>query len=158
MNRIGILGGSGLYDLPGLTDTRWVRVDTPLGAPSDELLFGTLGGLPIAFLPRHGRGHRIPPHEINFRANIDALKRAGVTDVLSLSAVGCLREDLTPGTFVVVDQFIDRTLRARRRSSAPAGRACLDGAPGVRAARRAPAQRALRRAGVAARHAAAPTS
>jgi 5'-methylthioadenosine phosphorylase len=111
MNRIGILGGSGLYDLPGLGDTRWVRVDTPWGAPSDEVYLGTLGGVvPLAFLPRHGRGHRVPPSEVNYRANIAALKSLGVTDVLSLSAVGSLREDLPPGTFVVVDQFIDRTV------------------------------------------------
>ncbi|HEY3807637.1 MAG TPA: S-methyl-5'-thioadenosine phosphorylase [Kofleriaceae bacterium] len=108
---IGIVGGSGLYELEGLTDTAWKRVDSPFGRPSDELLFGRLGDVQVVFLPRHGRGHRIPPHEINFRANIDALKRAGVTSVLSLSAVGSLREDRPPGTFVIVDQFIDRTLR-----------------------------------------------
>jgi 5'-methylthioadenosine phosphorylase len=108
---LGIVGGTGLYDLEGLTDQRWVRVDSPFGAPSDELLRGRLGGVEIAFLPRHGRGHRIPPHEINFRANIDALKRIGATSVLSISAVGSLRAELPPGTFVLVDQFIDRTLR-----------------------------------------------
>jgi 5'-methylthioadenosine phosphorylase len=108
---IGIVGGSGLYELEGLTETAWKRIDSPFGRPSDELLFGTLGEVQVVFLPRHGRGHRIPPHEINYRANIDALKRAGATTVLSLSAVGSLREDLPPGTFVVVDQFIDRTLR-----------------------------------------------
>lgn len=108
---IGIVGGSGLYQLDGLTEQRWQRVDSPFGAPSDELLFGRIGDQPIVFLPRHGRGHRIPPHEINFLANIDALKRAGATAVLSVSAVGSLREDLAPGTFVLVDQFVDRTLR-----------------------------------------------
>jgi 5'-methylthioadenosine phosphorylase len=108
---IGIVGGSGLYDLDGLTDQRWQRVASPFGEPSDELLFGTLDGQPIVFLPRHGRGHRIPPHEINFLANIDALKRAGVTAIVSMSAVGSLREDFTPGTFVLCDQFVDRTLR-----------------------------------------------
>jgi 5'-methylthioadenosine phosphorylase len=108
---IGIVGGTGLYNLEGLTDQRWVRVDSPFGAPSDELLFGKLGDQRVVFLPRHGRGHRIPPHEINFLANIDALKRAGVTSVLSVSAVGSLRADLPPGTFVLVDQLIDRTLR-----------------------------------------------
>ena len=108
---LGIVGGTGLYQLDGLTDQRWQRVESPFGAPSDELLFGRLGEVPIVFLPRHGRGHRIPPHEINFRANIDALKRAGVTRVISVSAVGSLREDLSPGTFVFVDQFVDRTLR-----------------------------------------------
>ena len=108
---IGIVGGTGLYDLDGLTDQKWVRVDSPFGAPSDELLFGTLGDTQIRFLPRHGRGHRIPPHEINFLANIDALKRVGCTQVISVSAVGSLRADLPPGAFVLVDQFIDRTLR-----------------------------------------------
>lgn len=106
---IGIIGGSGLYDLPGLTDTRWVDCDTPWGPPSDQVFLGRLGDAELAFLPRHGRGHRVPPSEVNYRANIAALKSLGVTDVLSLSAVGSLREDLAPGCFVVVDQFIDRT-------------------------------------------------
>ena len=106
---LAVIGGSGLYDLPGLTDTRWVAVDTPWGAPSDEIFLGRLGHARLAFLPRHGRGHRIPPSEVNYRANIAALKSLGATDVLSLSAVGGLRADLPPGTFVVVDQFIDRT-------------------------------------------------
>ena len=106
---LGIIGGSGVYDIEGLTNKRWVRVDSPFGEPSDELLLGELGGQPMIFLPRHGRGHRIPPSEINFRANIDALKRAGATDIISVSAVGSLRENLRPGTFVIVDQFIDRT-------------------------------------------------
>ena len=114
-NILGIIGGSGLYDLPGLTDTRWVAVDTPWGAPSDELFRGRLGDAELVFLPRHGRGHRVPPSEVNYRANIAALKMQGVTDVLSLSAVGGLRADLPPGTFVVVDQFIDRTF-ARDKS------------------------------------------
>jgi 5'-methylthioadenosine phosphorylase len=109
MSRIGIIGGSGLYDLTGLADTRWVAVDTPWGAPSDEVFLGTLGGVELAFLPRHARGHRIPPTEVNYRANIAALKSLGVTDIVSVSAVGSLREDLPPGTFVVTDQFIDRT-------------------------------------------------
>jgi 5'-methylthioadenosine phosphorylase len=112
---IGVLGGSGVYDIEGLADKRWVKVDTPFGAPSDELLFGTLHGQAMVFLPRHGRGHRVPPTEINFRANIDALKRSGVTDLISVSAVGSLREALPPGTFVIVDQFIDRTF-AREKS------------------------------------------
>jgi 5'-methylthioadenosine phosphorylase len=107
---IGIIGGSGLYDLPGLTDTRWVTVETPWGAPSDQVFLGRLGDAELAFLPRHGRGHRIPPGEVNYRANIAALKQLGATDVLSLSAVGGLKEELPPGTFVVVDQFIDRTV------------------------------------------------
>jgi 5'-methylthioadenosine phosphorylase len=107
---LAIIGGSGLYDLPGLTDTRWETVDTPWGAPSDQVFRGRLHGAELAFLPRHGRGHRIPPSEVNYRANIAALKRLGATDVLSLSAVGGLRADLPPGSFVVVDQFIDRTV------------------------------------------------
>jgi 5'-methylthioadenosine phosphorylase len=106
---LGIIGGSGVYDIEGLANKRWERVSSPFGDPSDELLMGELNGLPMVFLPRHGRGHRIPPSEINFRANIDAMKRAGVTDVISVSAVGSLRENLRPGMFVIVDQFIDRT-------------------------------------------------
>jgi 5'-methylthioadenosine phosphorylase len=112
---IGVLGGSGVYDIDGLIDKRWVKVDSPFGEPSDELLMGELNGQRMVFLPRHGRGHRIPPGEINFRANIDALKRSGVTDLISVSAVGSLREELPPGTFVIVDQFIDRTF-ARNKS------------------------------------------
>jgi 5'-methylthioadenosine phosphorylase len=112
---IGVLGGSGVYDIDGLADKRWVKVDSPFGAPSDELLFGDLDGQRMVFLPRHGRGHRIAPGDINFRANIDALKRSGVTDLISVSAVGSLREELPPGTFVIVDQFIDRTF-ARNKS------------------------------------------
>jgi 5'-methylthioadenosine phosphorylase len=106
---IGIIGGSGVYDIEGLTNTAWRRVESPFGAPSDELLFGELDGQKVIFLPRHGRGHRMPPSELNFRANIDALKRSGVTEIISVSAVGSLREDLQPGKFVLVDQFIDRT-------------------------------------------------
>src|SRR5690242_19371658 len=109
MGVIGIIGGSGLYRIDGLSDVEWRRVESPFGAASDELCFGTLGGQRVVFLPRHGRGHALPPAGINFRANIDALKRCGVTDILSLSAVGSLREDLVPGDFVVVDQFVDRT-------------------------------------------------
>lgn len=112
---LGIIGGSGVYDIEGLGNKRWERVESPFGAASDELLFGELNGQKMVFLPRHGRGHKIPPSEINFRANIDALKRAGVTDVISVSAVGSLREHLSPGTFVIVDQFIDRTF-ARNKS------------------------------------------
>ncbi|MCK9637761.1 MAG: S-methyl-5'-thioadenosine phosphorylase [Methylobacter tundripaludum] len=112
---IGIIGGSGVYDIEGLTNKRWERVHSPFGETSDELLFGELDGQQMVFLPRHGRGHLIPPSEINFRANIDALKRAGVTDVISVSAVGSLRENLRPGMFVIVDQFIDRTF-AREKS------------------------------------------
>ncbi len=112
---IGILGGSGLYQIDGLTKVEWRRVASPFGEASDELCFGRLGGTRVVFLPRHGRGHRLPPSEINFRANIDALKRAGVTELISLSAVGSLREDVAPGSFVLVDQFIDRTF-ARAKS------------------------------------------
>lgn len=112
---LGIIGGSGLYDIEGLNNKRWERVHSPFGEASDELLFGELDGQQMVFLPRHGRGHRIPPSEINFRANIDALKRVGVTDVISVSAVGSLRENLRPGMFVIVDQFIDRTF-AREKS------------------------------------------
>ncbi|EPY01545.1 5'-methylthioadenosine phosphorylase [Magnetospirillum fulvum MGU-K5] len=112
---LGIIGGSGVYDIDGLTNKEWRTVESPFGAPSDQLLFGDLDGQKLVFLPRHGRGHRIPPSELNFRANIDAMKRAGVTEILSVSAVGSLKEDLPPGTFVIVDQFIDRTF-ARTKS------------------------------------------
>jgi len=108
--KIGIMGGSGLYELDGLQDRQWHRVDTPWGAPSDELLSGTLHGVKLVFLPRHGRGHRIPPGDLNARANLAALKAAGCTDVLSISAVGSLKEDHAPGAFVVIDQYIDRTV------------------------------------------------
>jgi 5'-methylthioadenosine phosphorylase len=106
---LAVIGGSGVYDIEGLVHTRWVRVDSPFGQPSDEVLLGELDGQPLAFLPRHGRGHRLPPSEINFRANIDALKRVGASQVISVSAVGSLREHLAPGMFVIVDQFVDRT-------------------------------------------------
>jgi 5'-methylthioadenosine phosphorylase len=106
---LGILGGSGVYSIDGLAGARWEKVESPFGAPSDELLLGELAGTRVVFLPRHGRGHRIPPGEIDYRANIDALKRAGVTDLVSVSACGSLREELAPGTFVLVDQFVDRT-------------------------------------------------
>ena len=112
---LGVIGGSGLYEVDGLEDKRWVTVDTPWGAPSDQLLTGTLDGVRLVFLPRHGRGHPIPPSGLNFRANIHALKALGCTDILSVSAVGSLREDLHPGMFVAVDQFIDRTF-AREKS------------------------------------------
>jgi len=112
---IGVIGGSGLYEIEGLEDAQWLTMESPFGAPSDQLLTGRLAGVRLVFLPRHGRGHPIPPSALNARANIDALKRAGCTDIVSLSAVGSLREDLAPGMFVVVDQFIDRT--AGRQSS-----------------------------------------
>jgi len=106
---IGILGGSGLYAIDGLQDAQWQRVDSPWGEPSDAILTGRIGHARVAFLPRHGRGHRIAPGEIDARANIDALKRLGVTDLLAISSVGSLREDRPPGSFTIVDQFIDRT-------------------------------------------------
>ena len=112
---IGVIGGSGIYDIDGLTNLRWKAVETPFGAPSDELLFGNLDGIEMVFLPRHGRGHVVGPTNLNFRANIDALKRSGVTEIISLSAVGSLDEKLTPGMFVIIDQFIDRTF-ARAKS------------------------------------------
>jgi 5'-methylthioadenosine phosphorylase len=112
---IGIIGGSGLYEIEALEEAQWIAVDTPWGAPSDELLIGRIEGVKFVFLPRHGRGHRIPPSHVNARANIDALKRAGCTDVLAISAIGSLQEELAPGRFVVVDQFIDRTF-AREKS------------------------------------------
>ena len=102
----GVIGGSGLYDMEGLTNTHWERAESPFGAPSDQLLYGDLEGETIVFLPRHGRGHKIPPSELNFRANIDVLKRAGCDSILSLSAVGSLRDDLHPGEFVIVEQFM----------------------------------------------------
>ncbi|MGB7406120.1 MAG: S-methyl-5'-thioadenosine phosphorylase [Pacificimonas sp.] len=112
---IGILGGSGLYDLDALTDREWRPVTTPWGEPSDDLLFGTLEGHSVVFLPRHGREHRLLPHEINYRANIAALKIAGCTDVLSVAACGSFREELPPGSFVLIDQVVDRT-RTRQRT------------------------------------------
>ena len=106
---IGVIGGSGLYELDALQDAQWVSVDTPWGAPADELLIGRIEHVRFVFLPRHGRGHRLPPGDIDYRANIDALKRVGCTDLLAVSAVGSLREELAPGRFVVVDQYLDRT-------------------------------------------------
>lgn len=116
---LGVIGGSGLYEIPGLTGT-WKTVDTPWGLPSDQLFDAELDGQRVVFLPRHGRGHRTPPSAINYRANVDALKRLGVTDVLSISAVGSLKEEYPPGHFVAVDQYIDRTF-AREKSFFGAG-------------------------------------
>ena len=110
----GIIGGSGVYDIDGLQNKEWRAGESSFGQPSDKLLFGELNGLQLVFLPRHGRGHVLSPSDINYRANIDALKRSGVTDVLAISAVGSLREDLAPGTFVIVDQFIDRTFNRQK--------------------------------------------
>jgi len=113
--RLGIIGGSGIYEIDGLENPEWMKVSSPFGEPSDAILTGILAGQPMAFLPRHGRGHKLSPSDVNYRANIDAMKRLGVTDIISLSAVGSLKEDLPPGTFVIVDQFIDRTF-ARDKS------------------------------------------
>ncbi|MBA5775740.1 S-methyl-5'-thioadenosine phosphorylase [Stappia sp. F7233] len=112
---LGVIGGSGIYDLPGLAGAEWRRLESPWGEPSDALRFGEIDGLPVVFLPRHGRGHRYSPSDINYRANIDVLKRAGVTDLVSVSACGSLKEELAPGTFALVNQFIDRTT-ARQKS------------------------------------------
>jgi 5'-methylthioadenosine phosphorylase len=112
---IGVIGGSGLYDIPGLSDAAWQTVESPWGTPSDQILTGRLGGVAMAFLPRHGRGHVHSPTDVPYRANIDALKRLGVTDVISVSACGSFREDLAPGDFVIANQFIDRTF-ARPKS------------------------------------------
>jgi 5'-methylthioadenosine phosphorylase len=117
---IGVIGGSGIYEIDGLEDRRWVTVASSFGEPSDQLLEGMLGGIRMVFLPRHGRGHRLSPSDINYRANIDALKRAGVTEIISVSACGSFREELPPGHFVIVDQFIDRTF-ARTKSFFGAG-------------------------------------
>lgn len=106
---VGVIGGSGLYEIEGLKDVQWIDVTSPFGEPSDQLCVGNFGGMKVVFLPRHGRGHKYSPSDINYRANIDALKRAGVTELISMSAVGSLTGELAPGTFVVVDQFVDRT-------------------------------------------------
>jgi 5'-methylthioadenosine phosphorylase len=119
---LGVIGGSGVYDLPGIEDVREERVPSPWGEPSDALRIGRIGTTPVVFLPRHGRGHRYSPSDINYRANIDALKRAGVTDILSISACGSFKEELPPGTFVLADQFVDRTYR---RESSFFGRGCV---------------------------------
>ena len=112
--KIGVIGGSGLYAIEGLRDEAWITVDTPWGAPSDQILTGQVGETEVAFLPRHGRGHRHSPTSIPYRANIDALKRIGVTDVISVSACGSFREEMAPGDFVLVDQFIDRTVNREK--------------------------------------------
>jgi 5'-methylthioadenosine phosphorylase len=119
---VGIIGGSGVYDLPGLADTREERIETPWGEPSDALRFGRIGKTEAVFLPRHGRGHRLSPSGINYRANIDALKRAGVSDIVSVSACGSFMPDLQPGLFVLVDQFVDRTFA---RASSFFGNGCV---------------------------------
>ncbi|MCC7322091.1 MAG: S-methyl-5'-thioadenosine phosphorylase [Rubellimicrobium sp.] len=119
---IGVIGGSGVYEVDGIEEATWVRVASPFGTPSDEILTGRLAGVPVAFLPRHGRGHVHSPSTVPYRANIDALKRLGVSDIFSVSAVGSLREDMAPGDFVIVDQFIDRT---RGRESSFFGTGCV---------------------------------
>lgn len=113
-SRLGLIGGSGLYRMPALADGQWIDMDTAWGKPSDALLLGTIGGRDVAFLPRHGRGHRVAPHEINYRANIAALKAAGCTEILAVSAAGGFHADVPPGSFVLVDQYIDRTVRGGR--------------------------------------------
>jgi len=111
---LGIIGGSGIYDIEGIKNIRIESISSPFGSPSDDVVFGNLMGQEVVFLPRHGRGHHIPPSDINYRANIDVMKRAGCTEILSLSAVGSLKEELSPGTFVIVDQFIDRTFDRKK--------------------------------------------
>jgi 5'-methylthioadenosine phosphorylase len=119
---LGVIGGSGIYDLPGLENVREETIASPWGEPSAPLRRGDIAGLPVVFLPRHDKGHRLSPSDINYRANIDALKRAGVTDLVSLSACGSFKEDLPPGTFVLVDQFVDRT---HKRESSFFGKGCV---------------------------------
>src|SRR5216684_1230881 len=119
---LGIIGGSGIYDLPGLENAREEAIKSPWGEPSSPVRHGSIAGLPIVFLPRHDKGHRLSPSDINYRANIDVLKRAGVTDLISLSACGSFKEELSPGTFVLVDQFVDRT---HKRESSFFGKGCV---------------------------------
>jgi 5'-methylthioadenosine phosphorylase len=119
---LGVIGGSGIYELPGLENVREEHVRSPWGEPSGPLRIGEMAGLPVVFLPRHDKGHRLSPSDINYRANIDALKRAGVTDLVSVSACGSFKEELPPGTFVLVDQFVDRT---HRRESSFFGKGCV---------------------------------
>src|SRR5258706_13996100 len=119
---LGIIGGSGVYDLPGLEKVREQRIASPWGEPSDALRIGAIAGLPVVFLPRHDRGHRLSPSDINYRANIDALKRVGVTDLVSLSACGSFKEELPPGAFVLIDQLVDRT---HKRESSFFGKGCV---------------------------------
>ncbi len=119
---LGVIGGSGVYDLPGLANVREERIVSPWGEPSGLLIIGEIAGLPVVFLSRHDRGHRLSPSDINYRANVDVLKRAGVTDLVSLSACGSFKEELPPGTFVLIDQFVDRT---HRRESSFFGKGCV---------------------------------
>ncbi|HVG51353.1 MAG TPA: S-methyl-5'-thioadenosine phosphorylase [Xanthobacteraceae bacterium] len=119
---LGIIGGSGIYDLPGLENVREEKISSPWGEPSAPVRIGEIAGLPVVFLPRHDKGHRLSPSDINYRANIDVLKRAGVTDLVSLSACGSFKEELPPGAFVLIDQFVDRT---HKRESSFFGRGCV---------------------------------
>src|SRR6202030_4521111 len=119
---LGVIGGSGIYDLPGLQKVRTRKIKSPRGAASGALRVGEIAGLPVVFLPRHDTGHRLSPSDINYRANIDVLKRAGVTDLISLSACGSFKEELPPGSFVLVDQFVDRT---HKRESSFFGKGCV---------------------------------
>src|SRR6058998_3640392 len=119
---LGVIGGSGIYDLPGLEKVRQKKIKSPWGEPSAPLRIGEIAGLPVVFLPRHDKGHRLPPSDINYRANIDVLKRVGVTDLVSLSACGSFKEELPPGTFVLIDQFVDRTYK---RESSFFGKGCV---------------------------------
>ncbi|MBL8731047.1 MAG: S-methyl-5'-thioadenosine phosphorylase [Planctomycetes bacterium] len=121
---LGIIGGSGIYDLPGLEDRKEVAVETPFGLPSDRLVTGTMFGVRMAFLPRHGKGHRLAPHELPFRANLHAMKQLGMAAVVGISAVGSMREDIRPGQLVLVDQFLDRT-RGRTQQSTFFGDGCV---------------------------------
>ena len=131
---LGIIGGSGIYDLPGLANVVERQIESPWGEPSAALRIGDIAGLPVVFLPRHDKGHHLSPSDINYRANIDVLKRAGVTDLVSLSACGSFKEELPPGTFVLVDQFVDRTYARAELVLRPGlRRPCLDGASGVAA-------------------------
>ncbi|MGO4571370.1 S-methyl-5'-thioadenosine phosphorylase [Microvirga sp. 2TAF3] len=123
---LGIIGGSGVYDLPGLEDLREEHISSPWGEPSDALRIGRIGSTKVVFLPRHGRGHRYSPSDINYRANIDVLKRAGVTDLISVSACGAFKPELLPGVFVLVDQFVDRT---HKRETSFFGRGCVAHVP-----------------------------
>ena len=118
-NVLGIIGGSGIYDIDGLENPKWTKVDSAFGEPSDELLFGKFHNRDLVFLPRHGRGHKIPPADINYQANIEILKKSGVKEIISFGAVGSFKEELSPGTFVLIDQFIDRTIKRKKTFFGP---------------------------------------
>ena len=118
-NVLGIIGGSGIYDIDGLENPQWIKIESSFGKPSDELLFGKFNNRDLVFLPRHGRGHKIPPADINYQANIEILKKSGVKEIISFGAVGSFKEELSPGTFVLVDQFIDRTIKRKKTFFGP---------------------------------------